>query len=158
MSFSKSSTSAPSSQPVEQEDWYRLSVQQAAGNLGVDVQNGLSTTEAQLRLQKYGPNVLAGKKKESGLHAFVRQYRDFMQLILVVAALLSFIFTAKLDITLVLLLLTIFNAVLGLKQESKAQASTAALEARTMKKVVKVRRNGQEIEAQTENLVPAILF
>jgi Ca2+-transporting ATPase len=154
MSFSKSSTSAPSSQPVEQEDWYRLSVQQAAGNLGVDVQNGLSTTEAQLRLQKYGPNVLAGKKKESGLHAFVRQYRDFMQLILVVAALLSFIFTAKLDITLVLLLLTIFNAVLGLKQESKAQASTAALEARTMKKVVKVRRNGQEIEAQTENLVP----
>jgi Ca2+-transporting ATPase len=154
MSFSKSSTSAPSSQPVEQEDWYRLSVQQAAVNLGVDVQNGLSTTEAQLRLQKYGPNVLAGKKKESGLHAFVRQYRDFMQLILVVAALLSFIFTAKLDITLVLLLLTIFNAVLGLKQESKAQASTAALEARTMKKVVKVRRNGQEIEAQTENLVP----
>lgn len=144
----------PSSKPVEQEDWYRLSVQQTSINLDVDAQNGLSTAEAQSRLQKYGPNVLAGKKKESGLHAFLRQYRDFMQIILVAAALLSFVFTAKLDTTILLLLLTIFNAVLGLKQESKAQASIAALEAKTMKKVVKVRRNGQETEAQAENLVP----
>jgi Ca2+-transporting ATPase len=154
MSFSKSSKSAPSSKPSKQEDWYRLSVQQTSINLDVDAQNGLSTAEAQSRLQKYGPNVLAGKKKESGLHAFLRQYRDFMQIILVAAALLSFVFTAKLDTTILLLLLTIFNAVLGLKQESKAQASIAALEAKTMKKVVKVRRNGQETEAQAENLVP----
>jgi Ca2+-transporting ATPase len=154
MSFSKSSKSAPSSKPSEQEDWYRLSVQQTSINLDVDAQNGLSTAQAQSRLQKYGPNVLAGKKKESGLHAFLRQYRDFMQIILVAAALLSFVFTAKLDTTILLLLLTIFNAVLGLKQESKAQASIAALEAKTMKKVVKVRRNGQETEAQADNLVP----
>ncbi|MCW4019522.1 MAG: cation-translocating P-type ATPase [Candidatus Bathyarchaeota archaeon] len=151
---SKNSNSAPSSQSVEQDNWYRLSVQQAAMNLGVEVQNGLSASEVQSRLQKYGPNVLAGKKKESGLHAFLRQYRDFMQMILVAAALLSLVFTGKLDTTILLLLLTIFNAVLGLKQESKAQASIAALEAKTMKKVVKVRRNGQEIETDAENLVP----
>jgi Ca2+-transporting ATPase len=154
MSSSKSSKSAPSRKPAQKEGWYRLSVQQTADNLGVDVKNGLSPSEAQSRLQKYGPNVLAGKKKESGLHAFLRQYRDFMQIILVAAALLSFIFTARLNTTLVLLLLTIVNAVLGLKQESKAQASIAALEAKTLKKVVKVRRNGQETEVQAESLVP----
>jgi magnesium-transporting ATPase (P-type) len=79
MSFSKSSKSEPSSQPVEKEDWYRLSVKQAAINLGVDVQKGLSTDDAQSRLQKYGPNVFSGRKKESGLHAFCVNTAIFMQ-------------------------------------------------------------------------------
>ena len=119
----------------------------------MDTSKGLSATEAQSRLQKYGPNVLASKKKESGFRAFLRQYRDFMQIILLVAALISFIFTGQLGTTLLLLGLTFFNAVLGLKGESKAQASLAALQ-KMMKNIARVRRDGQAIEIEAEKLVP----
>lgn len=121
--------------------------------MGVNIENGLGETEAQSRLQKYGSNVLASKKKESGFHAFLRQYRDFMQIILLVAALLSLVFTAKFGTTILLVGLTIFNAVLGLKQESKAQASLAALE-KMMKNMARVRRNGQVVEIEAEKVVP----
>jgi Ca2+-transporting ATPase len=49
-----------------------------AQQLQVDPAHGLGMTEAQQRLQQYGPNVLAARKKESGWQAFLRQYRDFM--------------------------------------------------------------------------------
>ena len=145
--------STPSQQPVEQDTWYRLSPQQAAGKLGVDIQSGLAASEAQSRLQKYGPNILASKKKESGFRAFLRQYRDFMQIILLVAALISLIFTGKWGTTLLLIILTIFNAALGLNQESKAEASLAALQ-KMMKNIARVRREEQVIEVEAEKLVP----
>ncbi len=145
--------SPPSNKPVEQDTWYRLSVEQAASKLTVDTSKGLSATEAQSRLQKFGPNVLASKKKESGFRAFLRQYRDFMQIILLVAALISLIFTGQLGTTLLLLGLTFFNAVLGLKGESKAQASLAALQ-KMMKNIARVRRDGQAVEIEAEKIVP----
>jgi Ca2+-transporting ATPase len=140
-------------QASEQETWYKLSAKQTAEKLGVDTQSGLNTTEAQARLQKYGSNVLVSKKKESGLHAFLRQYRDFMQIILIVAAIISLVFTAKLGTTLLLVILTVFNAALGLNQESKAQASLAALE-KMMKNIARVRRDGQVIEIEAEKIAP----
>jgi Ca2+-transporting ATPase len=76
-----------------------------------------------------------------------------MQIILLVAALISFIFTGQLGTTLLLLGLTFFNAVLGLKGESKAQASLAALQ-KMMKNIARVRRDGQAIEIEAEKLVP----
>ncbi len=62
----------------------------------------MSSAEAQQRLQKYGPNELAGKKKESGWQAFLRQYQDFMQIILLGAAVLSLVFTGEWGTTIVL--------------------------------------------------------
>ena len=62
-------------------NWHELSADAVAQKLQVDPAKGLSAAEAQQRLQKYGPNELAGKKKESGLQAFLRQYQDFMQII-----------------------------------------------------------------------------
>ncbi len=67
-------TDTPKSQP----NWYTLSPEAVAKELQVDPSKGLSGTEAQQRLQKYGANVLAGGKKETGLQAFIRQYKDFM--------------------------------------------------------------------------------
>jgi P-type Ca2+ transporter type 2C len=101
-------------------NWYYLSSEEAANRLQVDPAKGLSAAEAAQRLQKYGPNRMAGKKKESGLHAFLRQYRDFMQIILIAAAVISLVFTGELGTSLLLFGLTIFNAVLGLRQESNA--------------------------------------
>lgn len=66
------------------------------------------------RLQRFGPNHLADRKKESGFRAFLRQYKDFMQIVLLAAAIISLIFTQELGTSLLLFGLTIFNAVLGL--------------------------------------------
>ena len=136
-----------------QKNWYARSADDVARELNVVPATGLSTAEAQQRLQKYGPNQLAATKKESGLQAFLRQYADFMQIILVAAAVISFVVTRDVGTTVVLLALTIFNAVLGLREESKAEASLSALE-KMMKNIARVRRDGQAIEIEAEELVP----
>jgi Ca2+-transporting ATPase len=136
-----------------EKSWYALTAEEVAQGLQVDPAKGLSTAEAQQRLQQYGPNVLAEGKKETGLQAFLRQYQDLMQIILLIAAVVSFIFTREWGTTIVLISLTIFNAVLGLRGESKAEESLAAL-AQTMKDIARVRRDGQAIEIEAAALVP----
>jgi P-type Ca2+ transporter type 2C len=136
-----------------QPKWFTMPPEDVAKQLGVDPAKGLSSGEAQQRLQKYGENKLAGKAKEPGWQAFLRQYKDFMQILLLGAAAVNIIVTGEWGTTLVLVVLTIFNAVLGLNQESKAEASLAALE-KMMKNIARVRRDGQAIEIDAENLVP----
>ena len=125
---------------------------EVAQRLGVDVAVGLSTAEAASRLQSNGPNKLAGAKTESGFQAFVRQYEDFMQIVLLVAAAVNLIVTGEVGTTVVLAGLTLFNAVIGLRQEAKAEESVKAL-AQMMKTVARVRRGGQAIEIDAAELV-----
>ncbi len=137
----------------EQLKWYSMTPEAVAQQLKVDPAQGLSAAEAQQRLQQYGPNVLAARKKESGWQAFLRQYRDFMQILLVGVAVISLVVTREAGTTVVLLGLTVFNAILGLRGESKAEASLAALE-KMMKNITRVRRDGLAIEIEAEGLVP----
>jgi P-type Ca2+ transporter type 2C len=125
---------------------------EVAQSLRVDVATGLSQAEAASRLQAHGPNRLAGGKKESGFQAFLRQYRDFMQIVLLVAAVVNLLVTGDVGTSLVLAGLTLFNAVIGLRQESKAEESVKAL-AQMMKTVARVRRDGQAFEIDAEELV-----
>ncbi len=140
-------------QSTAQEKWYALTAEEVAQKLGVDLAKGLSAAEAQQRIQQVGRNVLAAKKKEPGWQAFLRQYQDFMQILLVVAAVVNQVFTGQRGTTIVLLGLTVFNAVLGMRGESKAEASLAALE-KMMKSIARVRRDGQAIEIDAEELAP----
>ncbi len=94
----------------------------------VDPAKGLHAAEVKERAAKYGQNELAAKKKESGWQSFVRQYNDVMQMVLFGAAIVNQIFTQEISTTLVLVGLTVFNAVLGMNQEAKAEASLAALQ------------------------------
>ncbi len=137
----------------KQPKWFTLPPEAVGKELGVDPAKGLSAAEAQQRLQKYGRNELAGKPKEPGWQAFLRQYKDFMQILLLGAAIVNQLVTREWGTTLVLVILTVFNAVLGLNQESKAEASLAALE-KMMKNIARVRRDGQAIEIDAEELVP----
>ncbi len=136
-----------------QQNWYTLDPEAVAKELGVDLAKGLSAAEVQQRLQKYGPNRLAEKKKKSGLQAFLEQYQDLMQFVLLGAAIINQIFTGEWGTTLVLVGLTVFNAILGMRGEAKAEASLAAL-ASAMKSIARVRRDGQAIEIDAEELVP----
>src|SRR6266508_119172 len=134
-------------------DWYGSEASAVAQQLGVQPERGLSVEEARSRLQSHGPNRLAGAKKESGLQAFLRQYRDFMQIILLAAAVINLVVTGDVGTSVVLAGLTVFNAVIGLRQEAKAEDSVKAL-AQMMKTVARVRRDGQAIEIDAEQLVP----
>ncbi|WP_299923649.1 HAD-IC family P-type ATPase [uncultured Nocardioides sp.] len=128
-------------------------VDEVARELGVDPARGLSGDEARVRLESYGANRLAGGKKEPGWRAFLRQYQDFMQVILLGAALVNQLVTGDTGTTVVLAGLTVFNAVIGLRQESKAEESVKAL-AQMMKTIARVRRDGQAVEIDAEELVP----
>ena len=76
-----------------------------------------------------------------------------MQIILLVAAAVSFVATLEWGTTIVLVGLTVFNAVLGLRGEAKAEESLAAL-AKMMKDIARVRRDGQAVEIEADGLVP----
>ncbi len=139
--------------------WYQLAPEEVATRLDVDPARGLSALEVDRRRQQYGSNVLAAKKAESGLQAFLRQYQDLMQIILVGAAIVNQVVTGEAGTTIVLLGLTVFNAVLGLRQEAKAEASLAALE-KMLKDIARVRRDGAAVEIDAAELVPGdiVLF
>jgi len=124
-----------------------------AEQLRVDPGQGLSASEAAERLRTGGPNRLAQGKKESAFKAFLRQYQDFMQIILLGAAIVNALATDDVGTTVLLAGLTVFNAVIGLRQEAKAEESVAAL-AQMMKTIARVRRGGQAIEIDAEELVP----
>jgi P-type Ca2+ transporter type 2C len=138
---------------LDQTKWYMLSAQEVGKQLDVDPVKGLSQAEVKSRREKYGLNALAEKKKESGWQAFLRQYQDLMQFVLLGAAIVNQVITHELKTTLVLFGLTVFNAVLGLRGEAKAEASLSVL-AGVMKSITRVRRDGQAIEVEASQLVP----
>ena len=132
---------------------YGIDVSQVAAELGVVLEQGLTGEEARSRLATYGPNRLAEGKTESPLRAFLRQYEDFMQVILLGAAVVNQLATHETGTTVVLAGLTVFNAVIGLRQEAKAEESVKAL-AQMMKTIARVRRDGRAEEVDAEELVP----
>jgi P-type Ca2+ transporter type 2C len=137
----------------EQATWYALDAAEVATQLGVDPKQGLSTAEATARREQYGPNKFAEAKPEPRWHAFLRQYRDLMQIVLLVVGIGSLWPLQQWGTGIVVLLLTVFNAVLGLRQEGKAAAAVAALQKMMIVKA-RVMRDGSLAELPAEELVP----
>jgi P-type Ca2+ transporter type 2C len=133
--------------------WYGVAAADVAQAFGVAIEDGLSAGEVDKRLASSGPNRLSGGKKESPIAAFLRQYRDFMQIVLLAAAVVNLLVTTNFATSLVLAGLTVFNAVIGLRQEAKAEESVKAL-AQMLRTVARVRRDGQAVEVDAEQLVP----
>ncbi len=134
-------------------DWYRLPIEEVCQRLDVDPAGGLSAGEVAERRQRHGPNKLAEEAKEPGWKAFLRQYRDLMQLVLVGAAVVSIVAIQDVSTGLVVLGLTVVNALMGLHQEGKAAESVAALR-QMLIMTARVRRDGERIEIPAEELVP----
>jgi P-type Ca2+ transporter type 2C len=133
--------------------WHTLSVDEALRQQGSDGAQGLSTAEVAARQQQYGPNAFTQAKKVPGWLQFLRQYQDTMQIVLFVAGLISGFVVRQWGAAVVLVLVTIANALLGLRQEGKAEASIAALQKMMIIKA-KTRRDGQLVEIPAEQLVP----
>src|SRR3954447_23843174 len=140
--------------------WHNLSPEEACAKLGgVDPRAGLNAAAVERLRAQVGPNKLAEGKKEPGWKAFLRQYRDLMQLVLLGAAIVSMVALQEFSTGLVIIGLTVLNAILGLNQEGKAAESVAALQKMLVIRA-HVRRNGEVMDVPSEELVPGdiVLF
>src|SRR3984885_10358034 len=132
--------------------WYARSPDAVAVALGVDPAAGLSAARAGDLLRGNGPNALPEEKAKPGWRRFLEQYRSYMQIILVAAALVSLLIS-EWSTGVLLVLLTILNAVIGLRQEGKAESAMNALKS-MMKATARVRRDGSESVIPAEQVVP----
>ncbi|MDT9337348.1 calcium-transporting P-type ATPase, PMR1-type [Clostridium perfringens] len=132
--------------------WYKKSKNEILKDLDVDEKNGLSSTEALRRLEKYGKNKLETKKKKTLFKQFLSQLKDVMIYILIIAAIIS-AFLGEISDALIILLVIIINAVIGVVQESKAEKALDALKELSTPKAL-VKRDGSLKEILSEDIVP----
>ena len=114
--------------------------------------SGLPQSEAEKRLEKFGPNALQEKKKKPAWVLFLAQFKDFMILILAAAAVISGI-VGDLTDTIIILVILVLNAVLGFVQEYRAEKAMDSLKKLTETQT-KVFRDGQLITVPSRDLVP----
>ena len=119
--------------------------------LGVDPARGLTAASAAQRLQQNGPNALPAEKTVPGWRRFLDEYRSYMQIILLIAAVVSFAI-GEWSTGAVLTLLTVVNAMVGLRQAGKAESAMNALKSLT-KRTARVRRDGVEASIPAEQVV-----
>src|SRR3954467_13447963 len=146
-------TTAPPPTAAEVPTWHVLSREDALQELGVRPEAGLTSQEAAERRARYGPNKFAEAKAEPRWHAFLRQYEDPMQIVLLAAGVVSIYPVKQAGTGIMILLLTLLNAVLGLNQEGKAAEAVAAL-AKMMIVKARGRRDGALAQLPAEQLVP----
>ncbi len=138
----------PETEPV----WHALTADETLTAQGVEAAAGLSAAEADDRRSRLGPNQLAAAAVEPRWRAFLRQYRDLMQVVLLVAGIVSLFLPHQLETAIVLIGITLLNAAMGLSQEGKASASVAALRKMMVAKA-KVRRGGELVVIPMEEVV-----
>jgi len=136
---------------------YTQSAADVLKDLGVGAE-GLSTKEAQERLEKFGPNKLKEAEKPTLLQRFVKQLKDPMLIILMAAAAVSAVTNLmaghnEMAEVVIILLVVLLNAVLGVFQESKAEAAIEALQTMTAA-TCKVLRDGKMVVLHSDELVP----
>ena len=119
--------------------------------------DGLNSAEAAARLEKYGPNKLKDAEKPTLLQRFIEQLKDPMLIILMIAAAVSavtnFISGESFAEVFIILIVVLLNAVLGVFQESKAEAAIEALQTMTAA-TCKVLRDGKQVSIHSDQLVP----
>lgn len=120
-------------------------------------EQGLSSAEAAARLEKYGPNKLKDAEKPTMVQRFLAQLKDPMLVILMVAAAVSavtnYLAGESFAEVFIILIVVLLNAVLGVLQESKAEAAIEALQTMTAA-TCKVLRDGKQQTVHSDELVP----
>jgi len=131
-------------------DFFRKTSVDVLKELNV-TEKGLTTDVVNNRLEQYGYNELAEGKRKTTLEVFFEQFKDFLVIILIVAALIS-AFLGELHSTIVIVFVVILNAILGTVQHQKAQQSLNSLKALSSP-TAKVLRNGNRVEIPSREVV-----
>ena len=138
-------------------NWFNQDVEEVSKTLNTDLEKGLSEEEAKKRQKENGYNELQEKKKKSLFVKFLEQFKDFMIIILIIAAIISGVvgqmqgegFTDSI----IILIVVILNAVIGVIQENKAEKSLEALK-KMSSYSAKVMRDGKVTVIPSRELVP----
>ncbi|TET63874.1 MAG: calcium-translocating P-type ATPase, PMCA-type [Candidatus Stahlbacteria bacterium] len=132
-------------------DWHCKSIEDTFQTLGSSKQ-GLSIEEVRNRLLSYGPNKIKEVKKRTVLGMVLDQFKDFMILVLIAAAIVSGIIGEPKD-TVVILVIVILNAVIGFVQEYRAEKAIEALKMMAAQ-VATVIRDGEPTSISAHEIVP----
>lgn len=138
---------------------HHQNVTEVLSNLKSDIASGLTSEQVEQAKQAYGKNMLREKKKKTNLQKFAEQFKDAMVLILIVAAVISFIVACmghdskEFFEPVLILLIVVLNAVMGVMQESKAEKALEALKSMSAPHA-RVIRNGEESVIDAAELVP----
>lgn len=138
--------------------WHTEELSQVLKKLKTNEKLGLKADEAKSRLETYGENKLKEKKKESLFVKFIREFNDFMIITLIIAAIISAV-VSKLNgeadyvDSIIIIAIVIFNAIMGLVQEEKAEKSLEALKKMSAPSA-KVIRDGRIQEIDALQVVP----
>jgi Ca2+-transporting ATPase len=132
-------------------DWHVISEKEALDGISSSI-NGLSSKEASLRLDKYGENKLVRRNNFNALKVFLAQFKSFLIIILIFAAILSVFMESVID-SLVIFAIIILNAGIGFSQEYKAEKAIEGLR-KMIVPVTKVVRDGRIMHISSEKLVP----
>lgn len=135
--------------------YYNLEIKEVLRKL-LSSEKGLSSKEVDIRLKNEGKNKLHEVKKESNISKFLKEFKDLMIIILILAAIVSFIISIvnKEPITdsIIILAIVLLNAILGFVQELKADKAMDSLKKMQVSKV-KVRRDNKIVVVNSENIV-----
>ena len=137
--------------------WHNISLRQVIAELKVDVNNGLSSEQVNIRQQMYGKNKLEQKKEKSIFRRFFEQLSDYMVIILLIAAVVSFvtsIMQGEADFVdpIIILIIVVLNATIGVFQENKAEKALEALK-KMSSPTAKVKRDSEILTVSSEDLV-----
>jgi len=134
-------------------DAHRHDGESVADQLGVRPDRGLDTSEVQRRTDQYGANVLAEAARTPAWRRLVAQFTDLLILILIGAAIVAFAVSGELKTPLVVLVVVVFNAIIGFIQENRAEKSLEALK-KMLVIQTRVRRNGELVNLPAGELLP----
>ena len=138
--------------------WETLRKEEVLQKLKTDKRGGLAKQEVENRQKEYGKNKLKEKPKETILVRFIKQFNDFMIIILIIASIISAgvsYMQGENDYidSIIIIAIVVLNAIMGVIQETKAEKSIEALQKMTPRKS-KVIREGKTEEINAEDLVP----
>lgn len=132
--------------------FHTLPVEDTIKKLGSSPEFGLTSLEVQKRLQKYGENKLPEPKKETFLHKILEQFSDILVILLIIAAVVSFLLGETLDAS-VIMIIVLINGLLGYVQEARAEKAIEALK-KLSTSYAQVIRDGNVEKIKVEQLVP----
>ena len=140
-----------------EKKWFNKTVKEVETELKTNVEKGLSITQVQEKMQKFGPNELKEKKKDSLIKKFLAQFKDFSIIVLIIAAIVSGIVGVAegegITDTVIILIVVLLNAIIGVVQENKAEKSLEALK-KLSAHASKVIRDGKVQVIPARELVP----
>ncbi len=138
---------------MEKKDtWHSLPVQEVADKLKTDLEEGLTSKETEARIKEYGLNELAEQPRPGFWQLLLRQFDNFVVMMLIAASGISFLLGETVEAS-AILSIVILNAVLGVIQESKAEEALAALKKMAAPEA-HVMRGGHRVTVPARELVP----